>query len=387
MQTEKTKYRTNVLQDAGESKNNVSADGEPCKNKLPQTICYETCSHGRIKVKSERMTRCGICMVLFHNSCAGVDIEHTSKNWNCNQCRVISTDILSIKSILSEIQRDQRAQTDSMLAFNEALTTIVDNNFCLAKLISEQQNEIKCLKKENLHLVNQLKGLRQTRELNEMPLHQEKMNPNDETFFPPPTGKVVKTQNTVKSSNDEYPHRSGEQPVLKPWNDEEKCIPSITFIGSHVETGEIREIPEWHRIQELSEEIRKVSSPTLVFHCGSKNALSERAHVTINRIKRLEIIIKYNPCIKNVVISGLVPLGDSYDHFRRSELINETYKLICESNKWIYIDNANISNLTKDGWNLNEKGTLQLLDKIKNGLLLQLSNAEGFTLTKQGQTR
>ena len=45
------------------------------------------------------------------------------------------------------------------------------------------------------------------------------------------------------------------------------------------------------------------------------------------------------------------------------------------------------SNLTKDGWNLNEKGTLQLLDKIKNGLLLQLSNAEGFTLTKQDQTR
>ena len=213
-----------------------------------------------------------------------------------------------------------------------------------------------------------------------MPLHQEKMNPNDETFLPPPTGKVVKTgpsHNTVKSPNEEYPHRSGEQP----WSDEEKCIPSITFIGSHVETGEIREIPEWHRIQELSEEIRKVSSPTLVFHCGSKNALSERAHVTINRIKRLEIIIKYNPCIKNVVISGLVPPGDSYDHFRRSELINETYKLICESNKWIYIDNANISNLTKDGWNLNEKGTLQLLDKIKNGLLLQLSNVEGFTLT------
>ena len=230
------------------------------------------------------------------------------------------------------------------------------------------------------------------------------MNPNAEPFLPPPTGKLVKTgpsHNTVKPPNDEYPHRSGEQPVLKPWSDEEKCIPSITFIGSHVtknlslkemshvETGEIREIPECHRIQELSEEVRKVSSPTLVFHCGSKNALSERAHVTINRIKRLEIIIKNNPCIKNVVISGLVPPGDSYGHFRRSELINETYKLICESNKWIYIDNANMdsSNLTKDGWNLNEKGTLQLLDNIKNGLLLQLSNAEGFTLSKQGQTR
>ena len=112
--------------------------------------------------------------------------------------------------------------------------------------------------------------------------------------------------------------------------------------------------------------------------------MSERAHVTINRIKRLEINIKNNPCIKNVVISGLVPPGDSYDHFRRSELINETYKLICESNKWIYIDNANMdfSNLTKDGWNLNEKGTLQLLDNIKNGLLLQLSNAECFTWAK-----
>ena len=99
-----------------------------------------------------------------------------------------------------------------------------------------------------------------------MPLHQEKMNPNDETFLPPPTRKVVKTipsHNTVKSPNDEYPYRSGEQPVLKPWSDEGKCIPSITFIGSHVETGEIREIPEWHRIQELSEEIRKVSGISL----------------------------------------------------------------------------------------------------------------------------
>ena len=103
-----------------------------------------------------------------------------------------------------------------------------------------------------------------------MPLHQEKMNPNAEPFLQPPTGNPVKTgplHNSLIAPNTEYPH--SEQPVLKSWGDKEKYIPSITLIGSHVtgETGEIRdpEISECYRTQELSPEVQKVFSPTLVY--------------------------------------------------------------------------------------------------------------------------
>ena len=99
---------------------------------------------------------------------------------------------------------------------------------------------------------------------------------------------------------------------------------------------------EQYTIQQLSETVRSVTSPTLIIHCGTNNITREKAYVTINRIRRLEIIIKNNPHLQNVIVSSLLTRSDSYDSWIKVELVNATYKLICESNNWHYIDNTNI---------------------------------------------
>ena len=68
-----------------------------------------------------------------------------------------------------------------------------------------------------------------------------------------------------------------------------------------------------NRIQDLSEAMREVTASSVVLHCGTTNTATERPHTSINRIKRLEIIIKNNQHIKNVFVSSLLPRKDNFD--------------------------------------------------------------------------
>ena len=116
--------------------------------------------------------------------------------------------------------------------------------------------------------------------------------------------------------------------------------------------------PTHFRIQDLTEAVRETTAQSVIIQCGADNVNKEKAHMTINRIKRLEVIIKNNSRIENVFISSLLPRSDTYDNNRKSELVNAAFKLLCESDGWHFIDNskADLSCLAEDGYRPNQTG-------------------------------
>ena len=126
-----------------------------------------------------------------------------------------------------------------------------------------------------------------------------------------------------------------------------------------------------YTVQQATEFIRNSTASDIIIYCGGNNTKSEKAHTVIERYRRLEIVLKNNKNVKNVIICGLLCRRDSLERAKRAKLINAALKLICEANNWTYVDNANINFacLKNDGVHLAEKGTHILSVNIHNVLV------------------
>ena len=297
---------------------------------------------------------------------------------NCNKFIELPNLISKTWSDISEMNNQMKHQTQTIMGFNETLRQLSDHNFLLAEHLNAQSSEIQELKNENKYLRQQLINLKEEKSYlaSLEPERQcKKLTLNPGTWnnrFSQENNQIESQQNSV-----EVKDSSIRSPTRNVQTDEQKQ--QVILMGGPT----IQKLPEivskditisknskCDRIQDLSEAMREVTASSVVLHCGTTNTATERAHTSINRIKRLEIIIKNNQHIKNVFVSSLLPRKDNFDFNRRAELVNASLKLICESNNWHYISNDNISlmELDDDGYHLNIDGTAMLADNIRNAL-------------------
>ena len=373
--------------------NNSKAEG------TMNDVCYRECKYERKELKSVAMIQCCSCMEWYHETCIDRDKKFVGTVWNCIKCRQSSDILINASNDIQYIKGELKRQSEILIAFNEALTTIVENNFCLAEQLKQKSDEILALKKENQQLVKEVNencisqsASEFTRKIvgNVAPpkvqpdklaiSNTPSMNPQ---INPPPA--PTRQYDTAENNNQPTPgaqYNGQVNQVAFLGSSSMKKI-SETFICPS-ENTQIKKDTNINTVEELSEAVRNIKSETLLIHCGSKNATKERACTTIHRIKRLEKIITSNKYIKNVIISGLLQRSDSYDYCRRCELINEGYKLMCETNNWIYIDNSNVdlSCLDNDGVHPNEAGILRLCENMRQKLSCTV-NQQNFTMRSQ----
>lgn len=123
-------------------------------------------------------------------------------------------------------------------------------------------------------------------------------------------------------------------------------------------------------VQDVTERVRSTDARTAVIHCGGNNLKKESAAKVIDRFKNMEVVLKNNKSIENVVFSAITIRKANINFNNKMRLVNVALQLICEANGWTYIDNSSIGRLclSLDGIHLNEKGCSILHTHIANNI-------------------
>ena len=266
-------------------------------------------------------------MQWYHAECAQIEKKFRNCGCNCSLCRETPNLVKQLLTKVSKIDDQMKHQSDTMMAFNDCLTQISNHNFLLVKTLQNQSREIQQLKEENWLLKDEIKKC--IEEVRKTESVQPVINIPNVEVDPP---EVTEQEKGSKNFQNE------KQMDIVLLGDSTMKTETL----SPFKSMKVDRYADCSKLQEVSEQIRHFTAPSVVIQCGADNVHDEPAFVTIIRMKRFEIILNHNKNIKNVFVSRLLPRSDSFDLNRKSELVNAAIELLCESNKWHYIDNNNI---------------------------------------------
>ena len=334
-----------------------------------QVHCYESC---KLEGKANSsMTRCCTCMVWFHEECAQIDNKYSSHAWNCKHCSKSPKVVQEILNEVSKMKDELSSHINISTSYNQTLRELCEHNFLLTEQLNMQANEIRQLKLENTLLRDQVDEIRRNFEDTNDPANKINHGVIMTGSLPNERGETPQTQ--TKSPTNTGVLLMGDSTIKNVFSDKTNLDKKVI----------VTKDPTHFRIQDLTEAVRETTAQSVIIQCGADNVNKEKAHTTINRIKRLEVIIKNNSHIENVFISGHLPRSDTYDNNRKSELVNAAFKLLCEPNGWHFIDNskADLSCLAEDGYRPNQTGVDILTGNIRNTLShVLVSNQQDFVV-------
>ena len=222
-------------------------------------------------------------MQWYHEECAQIEKTFCNCGWNCSLCRETPNLVRQLLTKVSKTDDQMEHQSDTMMAFNESLTLISNQNFPLAETFQNQSREIQPLKEENWLLKDEIKKC--IEEVRKRENVQRVINIPNVEVYPPEVTEQEKRPNKFQNEKQMDVVLLGDSTMK-------------TETLSPFKSMKVDRYADCGKLHEVSEKIRHITAPSVVIQCGADNVPDEPAFVTIKRIKRLEIILNHNKNIK-----------------------------------------------------------------------------------------
>ena len=351
----------NELSKQHENESDISSD--------PPEYCVPGCLHNR-KQGDAAMSRCCLCMVWYHLPCLPHEDEEMGESfWTCPKCRFLPSQVKTLTDSMNSKLNNIYMKINDMYHLNTKLLSAVEKGNMENKLLRQQLNSLTKQIKSGKHC-NCVKSLSPVTNISD---HcKDEMSKNISRAS---TSILVSTSKSPSSSpkmEDPVVVLDSDTPNVSNVNIICDSIPryldkSMIANGCGLKTDILQQAPTINEAVDYIQDEVDPEAVTLI-HTGTRNLRRDSATTIIARFERLEANIRHKK-LNNIAISSVVYRNDDRSR-EKTTIVNNYIRIICERNKWCFIDNGNIDNLClwKDGVHLNDVGKYRLAHNISSNI-------------------
>jgi hypothetical protein len=329
--------------------------------------CIPTCTVGG-EQGSLDMVRCIICMRWCHQVCCDdeEEFEYEASVWTCPTCRTLPSDLLAMKKQLTHV-------TSLLLSLSSKMENIEKKTAVSAVQASVTPKGPPVTPQQASHA----QSLPQPEQSDDTePAETVKQKPAAAPSAPKPPGTSTTSahDSTWKTKKQKRPPAPAEKPKLTarlfcdsiPKKIDKqyltrKCSVDVKLVQNGFKMGPL--------VDHIMDEETECETPVII-HTGTNHIVKESAKRTIDRFIKLEYNLARRK-FQRVLLSSIVYRGDCDAESRENiKLVNTRLHMMCNKNKWTFIDNDNIDEtcLDADGIHLNGMGHERLTMNIAKGL-------------------